>query len=64
MDFGIKDSIVAIITADKNVVSSNSTPVFYASSEDHQERLALLIAKVTMGMVHDLENGTYVVVRH
>ncbi len=64
MDYGIKDSIVAIITIDKSVVSSNTVPVFYANSEEHQERLALLIAKITMGMVHDLENGSYVVVRH
>lgn len=64
MDFGIKDSIIAIITLDRSMVSSNTIPVFYANTEEQQERIALLIAKITMGMVHDLENGSYVVVRH
>lgn len=64
MDIGIKDNILAIITTDKNMVSSATAPIFYAKSEEHQERLALLVAKVTMGMVHDLENGIYVVVKH
>lgn len=64
MDFGMKDSIIAIITLDRSMVSSSTIPVFYANTEEQQERIALLIAKITMGMVHDLENGSYVVVRH
>ncbi|WIF94740.1 capping complex subunit for YIEGIA [Caminicella sporogenes] len=63
MDFGIKESIIAIITLNKNVTSSTA-PVFYVNNEDEQEKTALLIAKITLGMVHDLRNGVYVVVRH
>ena len=64
MDVGIKENIVAIITTDKSMVSTSTIPVFFATNEEQKERLALMVAKVTMGMVHDLENGAYVVVRH
>jgi hypothetical protein len=64
MDFGIKDNIIAIITTDRSMISTTTVPVFYAQSEEQKERIALLVSKITMGMVHDLENGSYVVVKH
>ncbi|MCT4606430.1 MAG: hypothetical protein N4A64_10070 [Marinisporobacter sp.] len=64
MDFGIKENIIAIITTDRSMVSTTTVPVFYAKTEEQKERLALLVSKITMGMVHDLENGAYVIVRH
>ncbi|MTI47766.1 capping complex subunit for YIEGIA [Sporosalibacterium faouarense] len=64
MDVGFKEDILAIITTNKELVSSGTTPIFYARDEDEKERVALLISKVTMGMVHDLENGSYVIVKH
>ncbi|QZY57148.1 capping complex subunit for YIEGIA [Crassaminicella profunda] len=64
MDFGIKDNIIAIITTDRSMISTTTVPVFYAQSEEKKERIALLVSKITMGMVHDLENGSYVVVKH
>ncbi|RKD34320.1 capping complex subunit for YIEGIA [Thermohalobacter berrensis] len=64
MDVGLKDTILAIITTDRDVVSSGSVPIFYAKDEDEKEKIALLIAKVTLGMIHDLENGCYIIVKH
>ncbi|WP_129596401.1 capping complex subunit for YIEGIA [Anaerophilus nitritogenes] len=64
MDFGIKENIVAIVTTDKNMISTTTVPVFYANSEEQKEKTALLVSKITMGMVHDLENGSYVIVKH
>lgn len=63
MDYGIKENIVALVSLNKNV-SSATAPIFFVDSEEKQEETALLIAKITMGMVHDLRNGVYVVVRH
>lgn len=63
MDFGIKENIVALVSLNKNV-SSASAPIFFVDSEEKQEETALLIAKITMGMVHDLRNGVYAIVRH
>lgn len=64
MDVGIKDSILAIVTTEKDSVSSTTVPVFYVNNEEKKEHLSLLIAKVTMGMVHDLGEGVYVIVKH
>ncbi|EOD01278.1 capping complex subunit for YIEGIA [Caldisalinibacter kiritimatiensis] len=64
MDIGIKESIIAIVTIDRNVVSSDGAPVFYAKDVEEQERIALLLSKITLGMIHDLENGCYVIIRH
>ncbi|MDK2920140.1 MAG: hypothetical protein PWQ37_2873 [Candidatus Petromonas sp.] len=63
MDIGIKENILAIITLNKNV-SSATAPIFYVDTKEEQEETALLIAKITLGMVHDLRNGIYVVVKH
>lgn len=63
MDFGIKENIIALVSLNKNV-SSASAPIFFVDSEEKQEETALLIAKITMGMVHDLRNGVYAIVRH
>ncbi len=64
MDVGIKDNILAIITINEKVVSGGSVPTFYAKDVEEQKKVALTISKITTGMVHDLENGCLVVVRH
>ncbi|SNS24028.1 hypothetical protein SAMN05446037_1006173 [Anaerovirgula multivorans] len=64
MEIGIKECIIAIVTMNKEMVSSGTAPTFYASNEEQLERLALLVAKTTRGMVHDLERGTYIIVKH
>ncbi len=64
MDIGIKDSILAIVAIDEKVVSGGSVPTFYAKDYEEQKKVALLISKITTGMVHDLENGCLVIVRH
>ena len=63
MDIGIKESIVALVSLNKDVISS-SVPIFFVDSEEKQEEIAILIAKITMGMVHDLRNGVYAIVKH
>lgn len=64
MDVGIKETIIAIVTTDKNVVSGGNVPTFIAKNDEEKEKIALLISKVTLGMIHDLENGCYIIVRH
>lgn len=64
MDVGIKDSILAIVTTNKDSVSASTVPVFYVEDSEKQEYMSLLISKITMGMVHDLGNGVYVIVKH
>ena len=64
MDVGIKDSILAIVTTNKDRVSSSTVPVFFVDDSEQQEYMSLLISKITMGMVHDLGDGVYVIVKH
>ena len=64
LDIGIKEDILAIVTTDRELVSSGTAPIFYARDEEEKEKISLLLSKVTMGMIHDLENGSYIIVRH
>ncbi len=64
MDVGIKNSILAIVTTNKDRVSSSTVPVFFVDDSEQQEYMSLLISKITMGMVHDLGDGVYVIVKH
>ncbi|MFA5528461.1 MAG: hypothetical protein WC996_07575 [Peptostreptococcales bacterium] len=64
MDVGVKDMILAIVASDKESIESSSVPIFYVQDKEEGERLALLVSKVTMGMVHYLGSGIYVIVKH
>ncbi|SHK39392.1 capping complex subunit for YIEGIA [Paramaledivibacter caminithermalis] len=63
MDLGIKENIIALVSLNRNITSA-SVPIFFVDNEEKQEETALLIAKITMGMVHDLRNGVYAIVKH
>lgn len=63
MDIGLTDYIVAVVTTEKDKVGGGA-PIFYAASKEEMSRLTLYLAKMTKGMVHDLENGVCVIVRH
>ncbi|OPY58929.1 MAG: hypothetical protein A4E55_00535 [Pelotomaculum sp. PtaU1.Bin035] len=56
-------TILAVITLQMEKVSGGA-PIFFARDEEEQEKIALYLSKILDAMVHDLENGTYVVVRH
>ncbi|AKL95606.1 hypothetical protein CACET_c21600 [Clostridium aceticum] len=63
MEIGITELIIAVVTMHKDKVGG-SAPIFYVENEEQLERMALLISKTTRGMVHDLEGGTYIIVKH
>jgi cell wall assembly regulator SMI1 len=63
MDVGITHQIVAVVTLAPERVGGGA-PIFYARDERELKQIARYIAKATLGMAHDLENGTYIVVRH
>ncbi|NLJ76617.1 MAG: hypothetical protein GX325_05090 [Peptococcaceae bacterium] len=56
-------SILAVITLNKELVDGGA-PIFFARDEQELARLAQYLSKILKAMVHDLDNGTYVVVRH
>ena len=60
------ESIVAIVVLEevRDNVSSGKAPAFYVSNKKEQDRVALLVSPIIKAMVHDLENGIYILVRH
>lgn len=64
MDVGIKDYTLAIVTKDKNFKGSGGCPVFYADDEKELQNRAMLMAKCVGGVVHDMTNGTLIIVKH
>lgn len=55
--------ILAVITQDPQLVNGGA-PIFIASSQEEQQRIALYLSRVLDGMVHDLGNGVFVIVNH
>jgi len=57
------EGVIAMITEDRNLVGGGA-PIFYVSSLAEKERVAQYLSRITRGMVHDLGNGVYIIVRH
>ncbi|NLI11899.1 capping complex subunit for YIEGIA [Pelotomaculum propionicicum] len=55
--------ILAIVALDKEQVSGGA-PIFFARDKVEQERTANYLARIFDAMAHDLENGSYILVRH
>lgn len=55
--------ILAVVSLKMDQVAGGA-PIFFVSSEEEREQVALYLAKTLDAMVHDLENGTYIIVRH
>ena len=65
MEFGLKEFIIAVVTLNKDMVSTGSiTPVFYAKDVEHLNNLSSTIARTVDGVVHDLGMDTYIIVKH
>lgn len=60
----LTDYILAVITLHPDDVRGGGAPIFTVRSEEELRRVALYLSKVTNSMVHDLETGTFVIVKH
>ena len=56
--------ILAVITQNREKVGMGGTPVFFASDQEEQEKIATYPSRITEGVIHDLENGVYILVKH
>ncbi|MGI6038555.1 MAG: capping complex subunit for YIEGIA [Limnochordia bacterium] len=56
--------ILAAITEDPRKVSGGGVPIFHVDSPEEKERIALYMARITEGVIHDIGNGTYILVAH
>lgn len=64
MDTSLKEAILAIVTSNPDKVSGGGCPVFLAQNQEEMEKTSLLLARILGGMVHDLENDVFIIVRH
>lgn len=63
MDITITEDIVAAVTLNEKA-AGGGLPIFYAKNEEEQIKVSRVLANIVKGMVHDLENGTFIIVRH
>lgn len=57
------ETIIAIVTSDRELVGGGA-PIFYAKDEEEKKKIAANIGRITFGMVHELENGVLIIVKH
>lgn len=61
----MSNEVLAIVTLNpEKVIAGGKAPVFFASDQAEQERVSTVLSEILLGMVHDLENGVYIIVRH
>lgn len=56
-------TILAVITLNMEEVGGGA-PIFFARDEEKQEKIALYLSRMLDATVHDLENGTLIIIRH
>jgi len=59
----LEQTIAAIVTTKRDRVGGGA-PIFFADNEDDLHRMAVYLAKILDGVVHDLGGGTLIVVKH
>jgi hypothetical protein len=64
LDSNLNNFLLAIITKDLDKVKGGGCPVFKASDDKEMRNISLLLARITGGIVHDLENEVFIIVRH
>lgn len=63
-NMNLTEYTLAIVTTDKNMQHGGGCPIFYANDEKDLQHKAMLMAKSVGGMVHDMTNGTLIIVKH
>ncbi|QJA09265.1 hypothetical protein HF520_09980 [Romboutsia sp. CE17] len=61
---GLNEFTLAVITTDKNMNPVGGCPIFYANDNDDLQNKALLMSKCVSGMVHQISEGTLIIVKH
>ena len=58
-----KEELLAVVTINKEAVGGD-IPIFFASTEDEQVRVAGVLSNILKAMVHDVGNGVFIIVKH
>lgn len=64
-EYSLNNSIIAIIVEEKNKDKvGGGAPIFFVKDEKELEKISMLLARITLGMVHDLGNRVKIIVKH
>jgi hypothetical protein len=65
MDIEQTNSITAIIVLrEKSNNVAGGAPIFIVENQEELEKTSSLLARLTLGMVHDLGNGINIIIKH
>lgn len=63
MEVSISKLVLAAVTLDKDLVGGG-VPIFLASDEEEQKKISTYLGRILEAVIHDLENGVFIVVKH
>ncbi len=61
---GVEEKILAIVTLAADKVAPGGAPTFIAADSEEREKVASYLGHILNAQIHDLENGTYILVKH
>lgn len=65
MDISLNNCILAIfVTRDQIDNVAGSVPIFIVDTKEELEQKSMLMARITMSMVHELDQGLRIIVKH
>jgi len=67
MKAGLSKIILASVVlpeAKDYIFAGGTGPVFVARDHEEQQRISMYLSRITEGVIHDLENGILIIVRH
>lgn len=64
MNVGINEYTLGIVTTNKDLKLSAGCPIFFAENNEQLQKKAMLMSKAVGGMVHLIEEGTLIIVKH
>lgn len=64
MEVKVLKQIMAVVTLRDRSAVAGGVPVFYARDENERDKVSFLLSRILDGVVHDLENGSFIIVKH
>jgi len=60
----VKNILAVVAIEGESLVEAGGTVVFFAKDKEQQEKIATTLGRVTEGVVHELDNGLKILVKH
>jgi hypothetical protein len=67
MNVNISKAILATVVLPESkdaVISGGAGPVYLARDTQEQQLISMYLSRITEGVIHDLENGVLIIVKH